>query len=217
MRIFVILELIPYYFTMKVFNFHLIFLGLVLLQSPSYAEISSKNFGNIQLHIGNWLEYPGQIRNSRQGSTNGFEFSPYIASSLEYNLPNSFQIIPELGHIIQRTNDKITKNQFFIRADLAYAIFDYLKFRLGSSFMILNLSSDGSEIELNNENTTQTYFRPNESHTIFNQTLDFGIEYLVKQHSLKLQSYTYAWNENEQRLTSFSLAYTYAIAMDSIL
>ena len=217
-RIFVILKNILYHFHMDILP--KIFLTTMFLLSPFFEAQSSfnnKNLGNLQIHVGNWLEYPGQIRKTQNGDTNGFELAPYFATSFEYNVREHLQLIPELGYILQRSSENIDKNQFFARIDMAYFYRDFLRIRVGSSFMILNISSDGGEKELPNGPSTETYYRPSESQNAFNQTLDFGIEYIFDKKSIKLQSYTYAWNIAEERLTSFSMAFTYAIPIGSLL
>lgn len=191
-------------------KFILLFTTLIgSLSAQAFFE--TKNLRNLKLHMGNWFEYPGQMRASKTGETNGLAFSPFFATSLDYQLHEKFLLTPEVGYILQRSSENIDKNQFFIRVEGSYLVTENFKLSMGSSFMMLNISSDGGEEVLPNGTSEDTFFRPAESSTVFNQTLDFAVEYMQDNKSIKLQSYTYAWNIDEERLTSFSLAFTYGI------
>lgn len=187
------------------------------LALPSYSFFEQKKVQDLKFHIGNWFEFPSQTRSSQSGETRIMEFAPFFASSIDYKLRSQVLLSPEVGYILQRTNEKIDKNQFFIRLEVSYLWSDHFRVSTGSSLMILNLSSDGGEESLPNGNSTATFYRPTESSSAFNQTLDFAIEYLFDNMGVKFQSYIYAWNESEERLSSFSLALTYGIPFKELL
>lgn len=187
------------------------FLILALFISPCYANFDWNKFETSTLQVGNWLENFAQVRGTRSDETNGFEFAPFISAASAYKLNERHLLIPELGWVIQRTENDIRKNQFFARLDYAFALKPWLRLRAGSSFMILMQSADGGEDVLNNGNTTETYFIPPERRNTYNQTLDLGVEFIQKELSARFQTYNYAPLNEDQRLTtlSFSLNYNF--------
>lgn len=174
------------------------------------------DFDKLQLQFGTWLENYQQVRANTKGDTNGFELTPYIGLGLEYKLKPQYLIIPEIGYVLQRTSEDVTKNHFFIRTDFAYLAKDWLKLRAGSSFMILSYAGEGGEDQLRNGNTTETYYIPEERRTAYNQTLDFGAEFIKDNMSLRLQNYIYAWNAPEERMLTYSISFSYLIPIKDL-
>lgn len=175
-----------------------------------FSFVSLQNFKTFDLTIGNWSDSPGQTRDSRSGDTNGIGFAPYISISSTYEINPRMSLIPEVGYIIRRNIDHIKKDQYMIRTDISYLLIDRTNLLFGSSFMILHLSSDGEDVQTNDGNSTQTYYRPNEGRTAFNQTIDLGISYKIDNNLLtKFQTYTYSWHIEEERSTSLSFSLTY--------
>ena len=82
-------------------------------------------------------------------------------------------------------------------------------------FMI-TYSGDGSEKKLPNGNGEETYYSPSERRNVLNQTLDFGVEYMVKKTSLRLHSYVYSADKEEERLNSISLSLNYLIPIKDL-
>jgi hypothetical protein len=167
--------------------------------------------------MGTWLENLGQTRSSTSGATNGFEIIPYIGVGLEYNIAPQFLFSPEIGWVIQRTEDEVSKNIFFLRGDFSYQVKKWLKLKLGSTFIMQTYSGDGGEDTLPNGDSQEVYFIPEERRTAYNQTLDIGVEFIKKNKSIRLQNYIYAWNQDEERMTSYSLSFNYFIPLEDLL
>lgn len=184
----------------------------------SFKLIDKEKIQPMQIHFGSWFDSPGQVRDSRAGEVTGFELNPYVNLGLPYKIKEQLLFTPEVGYIFERNEDHIAKNQFWLRFDFSYLVSENFKFSVGSSFMTLRLNSDGSEKVLRNGNSTETYFRPSEASTAFNQTLDFGIEYNITQKwGVKLQSFIYSWPLNEKRTTSFTLGLIYNFSLKEYL
>ncbi len=190
-------------------------LGLTTGLNAHAFGISS--FKSAHLQLGTWLENYGQVQANRSGETNGFEITPYLSLGLEYDLQNKMSLLPEIGYVFQRTDEAITKNQFLIRGDFAYQAHPNLRLRLGSSLIITSFAGDGGEDTLRNGNSTEVYYIPEERKNTYNQTLDFGVEYLQDRMSIKLQNYIFAWNEEEERMTTYSLSLNYFVPIEELL
>lgn len=188
----------------------LILLFLSLLSKNVFA-LSFERVETLNFQFGTWLENYDQVRASASDETNGFELIPYISTSLNIRLPHDLSLIPELGWVIQRTEEEVSKNIFFLRSDIAYDVNDWIKLKLGTSFVITSISGNGGEETLNNGNSTETYYIPEERSNAYNQTFDLGVEFFKKEHGLNLQSLIYAWNESEQRMYTITLSYIYKL------
>ena len=198
----------------------LVLLIIFLIPSLGFADTSGfqwKNFETVSFQFGTWLENYAQVRATRDDDTNGFEITPFVSASVAYKLATQHEIIPELGYVIQQSSNEVNKNLFFIRADYAYQMKDWLKLRAGSSFMMLMQSGSGAEDTLNNGNTTDTYFVPNENRTSYNQTIDLGAEFIQKELSARVQLYTYAPLDAERRSYTISLSFNYTMDMEDLL
>lgn len=198
-------------------DIRVLFIFLAIAASDSFAfEFNWKKFETASFQAGTWLENLGQVRANRSDDTNGFGITPFISASSAYNISSQHQIIPEVGYVIQQSSHKVTKNLFFFRADYAYSVYEWLKLRAGSSLMILRQSGSGGEDTLNNGNTTETYFIPEEGRNTYNQTLDLGVEFIQKEISTRMQVYTYAPFEEERRSFTFSLSLNYTVDLEEL-
>ena len=198
-------------------HIRVLFIFLALVTSESFAfELDWKKFETASFQAGTWLENLGQVRANRDDDTNGFGITPFIGASSAYNINSQHQIIPELGYVIQQSSHKVTKNLFFFRTDYAYSAYEWLKLRAGSSFMILRQSGSGGEDTLNNGNTTETYFIPEEGRNTYNQTLDLGVEFVQKEISTRLQLYTYSPFDEQRRSYTFSLSLSYTVSLEEL-
>lgn len=194
---------------MKV-NLLLIYLSIILTSSNG-AFAGVKNFKNLALNIGSWQEYYMQVQEEENGNLNGFELRPYISIAADYPLPKNFSIIQEAGYVLRENigDSSLTKDIYFLRADFAYKVYPNFQLRVGTSFMWITYSGDGSEKSLPNGNGEETYYSPSERRNVINQTLDFGLEYFVEKTSIRLQSYIYSADKEEERLNSISLSVNY--------
>ncbi|MBD66574.1 MAG: hypothetical protein CME62_15285 [Halobacteriovoraceae bacterium] len=152
-----------------------------------------------------------QVQDSQSGSLNSFELKPYLSAALDYQIKNQHFLGTEVGYILRESYSKstYTKDHFYWRFDYIYQALEWFNLRAGTSFMWQTLSGDGSEETLPNGDGEQTYYAPDERKNIFNQTFDLGVEFLHKNMSARIQSYIYALDQEDERLTSFSLSFHY--------
>jgi len=193
-----------------------LFLSFSLVADCSAKSFSTKNFKNLYLNFGTWQEYYMQAQASQNGELNSFEFTPYFSFGMDYELTSKHLLLSEVGYVIRQNLDAVTKDHFFWRFDYAYQALQWLRLRAGTSFMWVTYNGDGSEKSFPNGNSTEVYYAPNERKNTFNQTLDFGVELMKDQFSLRLGSYIYAANEQDERLTSFSASVNYIMDLKDI-
>lgn len=198
----------------------LIFSTIILMVSfHSLAKDQMWHFDNVTLTGGNWFDNYKQVQTSSSGSSKGFEVAPYFATSIDYYFMEKWVAIPELGWVVQRKagDDRISKNLFFLRVDAAYLYNDNLRFRFGTSLMILNISGNGGEETLPNGDDEEVYYVPSERRTALNQTLDFGVEYIIDRISIRGQAYLYAWLDSNERLITYSTSLSYLIPIKELM
>ena len=176
-------------------------------------------FDNLTLTGGNWFDSYKQVQTDVNGGTQGFEVAPYFATSVDYFFREKWVAIPEIGWVVQREagDKRISKNLFFIRMDAAYLYNDHFRLRVGTSMMILNISGNGGEEELPNGDGNETYYIPSERRTALNQTLDFGVEYIIDRISIRGQAYIYAWLDTDERIITYSTSISYLIPIKELM
>jgi hypothetical protein len=165
------------------------------------------------------MEFYGQMQTTKSGEMNdSFEFTPYFAVATEYKLPSSQFIIPEIGYVFrEKSSDGSTSiDRFFIRTDYAYMPNEWLRIRLGSSFIIQTISGDGGSKELENGSGTETYYVPEERQNSYNQTLDYGFELFLDRLSAKFQGHVYAFASEEERMTTYTLSINYRVPFEEL-
>lgn len=185
---------------------------IFLIPQIAWAEFSLKKFKSISLSFGNWMEYSGAVQTSKNSDDLDLNFTPYFSAAIEYAINDDSSFIPEIGYIVQRKagDDKITKDLFFLRTDYSYKYNEWLRFRAGTSFMVLSISSNGGSEKLPNGNGDETYYLPSERRTAINQTLDLGVETIFeKNYAIRLQTYIYSPFISEERILTYSLSVSY--------
>lgn len=194
----------------------LILIMVSLFSCQSMADFNWKNFKTSSIQLGTWLENYAQVRATQNDDKNGFALTPFMSVSSQYHLKPKHLIIPELGWVIQQSQNDIDKNIFFAKVDYSYQTRKWLRLRAGTSLMMLMQSGNGGEDTLNNADSTQVFYIPPERRTSYNQTLDLGIELIHKKRSLRFSTYTLALFREDERLTTYSLSYNYTFDTEKI-
>jgi hypothetical protein len=164
------------------------------------------------LNFGTYTEYFNSVQNDTSGGTRKFDFAPTIGGGMFIPMSSyDLKFLPEINWVLPRSagSSKIIKNLFMFRADLGYDALDWLRFRLGTSLMWSNQHGRGGSTQVNNGNGTSTFYYPDENRSSLNNTLDIGIETMIDDWSLRLQTYTYSIFIKERRQTSYTLFVSY--------
>ncbi len=194
----------------------LLFFLLISLNIQAF-ELEWNQFKTGKAQVGTWMENLAQTRSSRDDDKTSVSLTPYIAFSSEYEISAEHFIAPEIGYVIQQSENNIAKNIFFLRSDYIYQIEDWLSLRFGTSFIIINQSGTGGEDTLNNANTTDTYYIPSQSSRSYNQTLDVGLELKHKELSVIGHIYTFKPFDSDRRSYTFSVGLNYGFNWSEIL
>lgn len=169
----------------------------------------------ISFNLGSHTEFVGFIQKNQDGGKNLFDFNPTIGIGTELPVVDEISFLPEINWVLPfKGSKKVIKNLFMIRGDLAYT-YSFLRVRGGTSIMWQNMHGTGGSVEMNNGNTTSTFYYPNENHSSLNNTLDLGLEILTQSPiSLRLQSYMYSPFKGEKRQLSYTIFATYTWGKD---
>lgn len=180
-------------------------------ESSSVLDNFSERFENIGLTAGSLTEFVGSIQTNSSGETNRFELDPLIAVSTHFMLTPHWYLAPEIAYVLPRSaEERITKHLVMFRLDGMWKPWkEWLNIRLGTSMMVNHMTADGGTREINNGNGTSTFFVPAETRTSVNNTLDFGLEGVYKNVSLRSQAYVYSLTRSDRRQWSYVLSFTF--------
>lgn len=171
-----------------------------------------KKFESILFNLGTHTEFYNNVQNNTSGGKRKFDMSAFtIGSGLSMPLKNNWRFLPELNWVLPRKagDSQIMKNLFMFRADFGYDPLDWLRLRVGTSIMWANQHGSGGKAEINNGNSTSTFYYPEENRSSLNNTFDLGVEAMYEDWAIRLQTYTYALFKEERRQLSYTLFISY--------
>ena len=96
-----------------------------------------------------------------------------------------------------------------LRGDLGFDPLDWLRLRIGTSLMWQNQQGRAGKVQMNNGDSTSTFYYPDENRSSLNNTFDVGAETIFDQFAIRLQTYTYSLFKKEQRQFSYTLFFSY--------
>lgn len=173
---------------------------------------SSPLIDSIYFNFGNHTEFYNAVQVDDTGQMRKFQWAPTIGLGLNIPLAYSWRFIPEFNWVLpfsDSSNNKVMKNLFMFRADFGYDVLEWFRLRVGTSLMVLNQHGKGGTAQIDNGNSTSTFYYPDENHTSFNNTFDLGTEFIYEDWSARFQAYTYSLFKAERRQVSYSLFLTY--------
>ena len=126
--------------------------------------------------------FVGKVQTNKQSDTRKFEFSPYFNGTLRWFFNDKFSIIPEIGCGLPESgeDDKISRFHYETLLHLGYSYND-LTFILGAGLSFTRLTSDGSEVTLDNGLGTSTFYMPEATSTSRNFVQTLGVDYNIYQ------------------------------------
>ena len=163
-------------------------LSALLLCTNTFASID-----DVALGVGSQTQFVGKVQTNESGSTNKFEFNPYVSASAEYSFTENLSLFPEFGFLIpDSTRDpKISKMTFFVLSMLGYEINDWV-LRAGVGLQMTRINSDGGVQVLDNGNGQTSFPMPEGAATGRNVITNLGVEYFVhKDWSARVDSTIY--------------------------
>jgi len=184
---------------------------LVSLFCAATYSADTPLYNALYFNAGTHTEFYNVVQTDDSGTLRKFEFAPTLGVGFSIPTSSSLLLLPEINWVLpQRTSEEILKNLFMLRLDLGYEPLKWLRLRGGTSLMWLNQHGTGGTAQINNGNSTSTFYYPDENRSSLNNTLDFGVEaFWSKSWSARLQTYNYAVFREERRQLSYSLFLTY--------
>ncbi len=177
-----------------------------------FAAASAPPFESISFNLGSHTEFYNAVQIDQNGNKRKFQFRPTLGAGVALPLDYGFRFLPEFNWVLpftENTTSKIIKNLFMFRADFGYDPLDWLRLRVGTSLMLLNQHGQGGSATIDNGNSTSTFYYPDENRSSLNNTFDLGTQFMYRDWSLRLQTYTYSLFKKERRQLSYTLFITY--------
>jgi hypothetical protein len=192
--------------------FSLSILGCLCASAWSSGENKLDKIEAFGFSFGSHTQFYDSVQNDTSGGLRKFDFSPTLGVQALIPTPWSINLLPEFNWVLPQEagSDRIIKNLLMFRLDLGYEVFDFLRLRLGTSFMWQNIHGRGGKETINNGESTSTFYYPDENRSALNNTFDLGVEGLVTENwALRLGTHTYSLFEAERRQISYTLFATY--------
>lgn len=190
-----------------------LFLMAFLVAHPVSAKIFlDKPVKSYNINMGTHTEFYQGVQVDGSGGMQKTAFAPTLGIGAHLPLTwSGFSFLPEFNWVLPQTNESthIVKNILMLRTDLAYDIFNWFRVRAGTSIMWLNQHGRGGSTNINNGNTSSRFYYPDENRSSWNNSLDLGVEFMVKDWAARLQTYTYAYFDDQRRQISYTLFLTY--------
>jgi hypothetical protein len=192
-----------------------IILLFLLFSFPSWSQLKANGspikISSIGFNVGSLTEFVGNVQIDSNGKKRTFDFNPAIGTSFVIPLQAPFELIPEINWVLPRKTgrDKVYKNIFMFRADLAYKWLEWLRLRVGTSIMLLNTHGSGGKVSRDNGNGQTEFYRPDSNSSSFNNTFDLGVEALYDNWGVRFQTYTYQLFNEQRRQHSYMIMGTY--------
>lgn len=191
-----------------------------LRQSPvrpkPVTQISEKNswdkVESWSFQFGTHTEFYDAVQVDSAGTQRKIAFSPTLGIGMKFVLAPSWTLLPELNWVLpwEVGSSNEIRNLFMIRGDVGYDLLDWLRLRVGTSLMWLNMHGKGGTTKISNGNSQSTFYNPDENRSALNNTFDLGAEaFFSDDWSTRLQTYTYSIFQEERRQISYTLFLTY--------
>ena len=185
---------------------------LIGLRAPSFASEGSPSLiKNYYLNLGSHTEFYDAVQNDESGGLRKFEMAPTIGFGLDMPISDKLTFLPEFNWVLPKTieDSHIMINTFMLRGDLGFDPLDWLRLRIGTSLMWQNQQGRAGKVQMNNGDSTSTFYYPDENRSSLNNTFDVGTEAKFDQFAIRLQTYTYSLLKKEQRQLSYTLFFSY--------
>lgn len=176
----------------------------------TWAQDSTFQNKRFFLNVGTHTEFYKEVQNDGAGTLRIFDPTLTLGLGIESKLNSTFLFLPEANWVLPKDiGNGIIRNHFMLRADLGYDLLEWIRLRAGTSLMWLNQQGTGGSEQINNGNSTSTFYYPGDNRSSINNTLDFGAEILTSFFSFRLQTYTYSPFNTDKRQISYTVFVSY--------
>lgn len=198
-------------------------LSICLILTPSiFAQevVTPKSLFSITdafVGFGNLTQFVGRIQTDDSGSTNSFEFNPYLTAGASFHLLNSLSFDPELSFDFPSSGDDgyIKTWTYWVQLPMAYRYKEF-KFKFGPGFLFNKISAEGGAVTLNNGTSTSDFPLPNGSSTSRNLTVNLGVDWeFIDDFSTRLEGWVINLSDSESRSFNYTLSFYYHFGAQS--
>jgi hypothetical protein len=177
-------------------------------QPVAQSSASTQKMDAWSFQFGTHTEYFNAVQTDTSGTQRKFDFAPTIGLGMKFSISPEWKFLPEVNWVLPfgASDDNMIKNLFMLRGDVGYELLDWLRLRVGTSLMWLNMHGKGGTTKISNGGGQSTFYNPDENRSALNNTFDLGVEgFFNEAWSARLQTYTYSLFEAERRQYSYTL------------
>lgn len=148
----------------------------------------------------------------KTGKTNKFDFFPIVLAGATWSSPlQGISFSPGIGYAkMLKSKDNTKKSEIVLQYHLSQRIFNGVQFRYGFSTYITKVSGDGGTVQLNNGNSTSTFYVPEKTSTSYTGSLDLGAEaFMLQNISMRLQFSILRFLSSDKRKVTHLLSANY--------
>lgn len=173
--------------------------------------LPSNGFAQLGLGILGYVPYGPSTQKEEDGATNSLKLHPGISVSYIYPFSGANLFMPELGYVKHSTEGSTyDKSTIYLLYDFGFRFSPKLALRYGLGTFITKISSDGAAITLNNGASTAVFYKPNESVSSYNTTVNIGVELLLAPNiGSRIEVFVSEILSSEKRKASYFLEFIY--------
>jgi hypothetical protein len=160
---------------------------------------------------GTITQFVGKVQTDTSGSTNKFDFNPYLTVGAEFFIYSDFSFTPEFAFTFpQDSRDSYMKKWTYWTQLLGVYTYQDFKFKLGPGLLMNQISSDGGTQTLNNGTSSSDFPMPNGTSTSRNLTLNFATQWqFIKEASARFEGQLINLTDSESRSFSYTFSFYY--------
>lgn len=190
-------------------------ISLILLLALSITSFGSTensrdlfSINDIFIGGGSLTQFVGEIQTDESGSTNKFDFLPYISGGVEFQVYNDFTFNPELAISFPRSgrDENISKLTYWIQFPLAYSL-EQFQFSFGPGLLYNRISSSGGTQSIRNGTGTTEFPLPNGSSISSNLTVNLSTRWKFHENiSARIEAWVVNLSDSESRTYSYAIS-----------
>jgi hypothetical protein len=164
-----------------------------------------------------WVGFGSTTRNyataqkDDSGKSEKFKFNPtlLLGTTLPFFFAD-FYFVPGIGYAIYSSEDNTSRKEIILQYHIHQSINSFFLLKYGLSNTIVKIGGKGGTVQLNNGNSTSTFYTPSESKTSYIASLDFGGELIFTSNiGSRLQVSVDRFLSSERRRVSHILTLNY--------
>jgi hypothetical protein len=184
----------------------MIMLSILVTSLSFYSKLYAANYG---VGIGGY-NLSMNSQNDSEGGTSTFSYVPGISLNAVWSLSSNHFFNPDIGYVFHLSPEDEygdqSKKTLFVLWDLGYKIRRFV-IRYGFGTFYTKIGGDGGAVTVKNgESSTTTAYKPQETITSYNTTIDLGLTFLAtKNISMRAETYLFSFLSSEARTLHYSL------------